>query len=100
MLLPKAKPFTAFLDVDDELFIAPVDMEAAIRQYCEKTGQEPPKGQGEFYRTVMESFWAFQYRQAIHDLEAITGQEDGYSTFPWRCSPGSFVLPVYCKCYR
>ena len=69
----KAKPFTAFLDVDDELFIAPVDMEAAIRQYCEKTGQEPPKGQGEFYRTVIESL-AFQYRQAIHDLEAITGK--------------------------
>ena len=48
-------------------------MEAAIRQYCEKTGQEPPKGQGEFYRTVIESL-AFQYRQAIHDLEAITGK--------------------------
>lgn len=68
-----AAPFSHFIDVDDALFASPMDMEAAINQYCAQTGQSIMEEQGDFYRTVMESL-AFKYRESIDDLEKITGK--------------------------
>ncbi len=69
----KAAAFSHMINVDDELFVAPVDMEDSINQYCIRTKQPVIKNQGEFYRTVMESL-AFKYREAIQDLENIAGE--------------------------
>lgn len=69
----KAEPFSHFLNVDDGLFAAPLDMEEAINQYCRRTGQQLMTEQGEFYRAVMESL-AFKYRDSIEALENISGK--------------------------
>lgn len=65
-------PFVRFLDVEDELFCAPDNMETAINSYFEKTGQSLAVSQGEFYRTVMESL-AYTYRFSIERLIELTG---------------------------
>lgn len=69
----KAEAFSHMINVDDELFVAPLDMEKAINQYCVRTRQPVMENQGEIYRTVMESL-AFKYREAIEDLENIVGE--------------------------
>ena len=69
-----AEPFSHIVDPEDELFIAPINMEEAMNGYCRKTNQTEIKGQGSFYRTVMESL-AFKYRESVNDLERVTGKE-------------------------
>lgn len=69
----KADAFSHMINVDDELFVAPLDMELAINQYCIRTQQTVMEKQGQFYRAVMESL-AFKYREAIQDLENIVGE--------------------------
>lgn len=69
-----SEPFGHMINVDDELFVAPSDMEEALNVYCEKTGQSRMTEQGEMYRTVMESL-AFMYRKSIDDLEKIAGKK-------------------------
>lgn len=64
--------FARFINVEDELFNAPADMEAAINLYLEKTEQPPATSQGEFYRTVIESL-AYTYRLVIDRLTELTG---------------------------
>ncbi|NLD59850.1 MAG: rhamnulokinase [Clostridiales bacterium] len=64
----KAEPFIAFLDVDDQCFLAPGDMPRRIQAYCERTGQRVPKSRGEIARVVYESL-ACKYRWAVERLE-------------------------------
>lgn len=70
----KAEAFSHLVNVDDELFTAPLDMEQAINEYCARTGQTAIHDQGALYRTVMESL-AFKCREAVTDLERITGKK-------------------------
>lgn len=70
----EAKPFGHRIDVDDELFVAPADMEDVMNQYFVRTGQEEVHSQGALYRTVMESL-AFKYREAIKNLEKMSGRK-------------------------
>ncbi|WP_195421440.1 rhamnulokinase [Faecalicatena contorta] len=72
----EAMPFAHMINVDDEIFTAPLDMADAMNQYCTYTKQIPMETQGEFYRGVMESL-AFKYREAVEDLEAIIGKTVG-----------------------
>lgn len=67
-------PFCRFIDVEDDLFRSPYDMESAINSYLSKTGQPIAKTQGEFYRTVMESL-AYAYRHSIDRLAELTGYD-------------------------
>ena len=67
----KAEPFSHMVDVDDSLFVAPIDMQDAFQTYFLQNGQKSDTSQGVLYRTVIESL-AFQYRKAIADLEAVT----------------------------
>lgn len=69
----RAEGFAHFVDVDDELFVAPANMEKAVDEYCRGSGQTVPQGQGEYYRCVMESL-AFEYKEAVADFEKITGK--------------------------
>lgn len=64
--------FSRFINVEDAIFNSPIDMEAAMNQFFDKTGQKAAVSQGEFYRAVMESL-AYTYRYAIDQLRKLTG---------------------------
>lgn len=73
-LADAAKPFQAFIDVDDESFYSPGNMPEKVVAYCEKTGQTVPSDMGGIIRVVMESL-ALKYRSAVEGLEKITGKK-------------------------
>ncbi len=70
----QAKPFSAFIDPDDDLFYAPGNMPEKIRKFCLETDQNPPETIGEIVRCVMESL-ALKYRLTIEGLEDVLGYE-------------------------
>ncbi len=73
-LAAEAKPFKAFINPDDPLFMAPGDMPARIREYCQATGQSVPETRGEIVRTALESL-ALQYRANFERIEEVTGKK-------------------------
>jgi len=66
----QTKPFVAMLDPDDEAFLNPSDMNAAINDYCRHTGQRAPTTIGETTRSILESI-ALKYRWIIEQLRGI-----------------------------
>ncbi|MFX0049236.1 MAG: FGGY-family carbohydrate kinase, partial [Candidatus Hermodarchaeota archaeon] len=66
----KANPFICFINPDDSLFHNPPNMVKAIKQYCERSNQIPPKTIGEISRAIFEGL-AFRYRQIIQSMEMI-----------------------------
>lgn len=71
-LAETAEPFKCLINPDDERFINPPDMPAAIVDFCRETGQTPPASQGEFIRCCLESL-ALKYRQCLDDIDRLTG---------------------------
>lgn len=69
----KAPPFKSFIDADQECFLAPENMQAAIDSYCRNTGQAVPAGIGATARMVFESL-ALKYRRVIRLLEIVAGR--------------------------
>ncbi|NVM19779.1 MAG: rhamnulokinase [Candidatus Lokiarchaeota archaeon] len=69
-----AKPFQSFINPDDSLFVNPPDMIKAIKIYCEKSNQIPPKTIGDISRVIFESL-AFRYKQVIELMEKITAKK-------------------------
>ena len=67
-----AKPFRCLIDPDDPSFLAPPDMPAAIRNFCQNTGQEVPDDEGQMIRCALESL-ALKYRQVLNWLEELSG---------------------------
>ncbi|HNW58899.1 MAG TPA: rhamnulokinase family protein [bacterium] len=67
-----APPFAASIDPDDAGFANPPDMVAAIRHFCERTGQPAPQSRGEITRTIFESL-ALRYRQVFESLRHLAG---------------------------
>ena len=63
-------PFQHLVDPDDESFLSPADMSAAIAAYCTKTSQPAPATPGAFVRTILESL-AMRYRFVIRNLEKL-----------------------------
>jgi rhamnulokinase len=61
-----------FPDAPD--FLAPPDMPAAIRAYCERTGQRPPAGVGPMVRCLLESL-ALSYRHGLDQFTRILGHD-------------------------
>ena len=77
MELAEREPaFGALVDPDDDSFLHPADMPAAIDAFCAKSGQASPSTPGAYARAVLESL-AFKYRQVIVDLERLTGKPIG-----------------------
>ncbi|TYP76371.1 rhamnulokinase [Paenibacillus methanolicus] len=72
----EAPAFAAFIDPDDPSFMAPGDMPARIRQYCERTGQEAPQTPGAIVRCILESL-ALKYRYVLELTERLSGQRFG-----------------------
>jgi rhamnulokinase len=62
----------SLIDPDDEAFVRPADMMAAIDEFCRSTGQPVPSDPGQYVRTVLESL-ALKYRRVLEQLECITG---------------------------
>jgi rhamnulokinase len=68
----EAEPFQGLIDPDAPDFLNPMDMPSAIREFCRRTSQPEPGNVGAIIRCCLESL-ALNYRQAMEDLETLTG---------------------------
>src|SRR4029077_12176185 len=75
-LAGREAPFRQLVDPDDESFLHPADMPAAINHFCAKTHQPEPATPGAYVRTILESL-AFKYRLVLHNLEHACGRRIG-----------------------
>ena len=66
-----AEPFQSFIDPDCEDFAAPGNMPRRIREFCKRTGQHVPEGEGEIILCVAQSL-AFKFRMVADAIEDIT----------------------------
>ncbi|MBU4293205.1 MAG: rhamnulokinase [Actinobacteria bacterium] len=74
-LYPAAKPFKAFIDMDDPAFGQhQLDMPKIVMDYCRKTGQEAPLSIGEISRCIYESI-VLKFRYYMLMLEKLTGKK-------------------------
>jgi len=71
-LTMEAPSFTAFVDPDDAGFYNPPDMQAAIAEFCRRTGQTVPHDRGTTMRVVYESL-AMKYRYVNEILAKVSG---------------------------
>jgi len=69
----QAPAFKCLINPNDELFLAPGDMPARIREFCTKTDQAIPETPGEVVRCIAESL-ALTYRFSVDQMEIITGK--------------------------
>jgi rhamnulokinase len=72
-LAARAPSFHHLVNPDDESFLRPPNMLAAINQFCTRTRQAVPRDPGAYVRAVLESL-AFKYRLVLRDLEFVTGE--------------------------
>lgn len=72
-LADKAKPFSGFINPNDDRFLVPCDMPAKINEYLCESGQESTNDRGRITRMILESL-AFNYRRVIEMLQDITGR--------------------------
>ncbi len=72
-LAAREAPFRHLVDPDDESFLRPADMLAAIDKFCTRTHQPSPQGPGAYVRAVLESL-AFKYRTVLRNLEHVSGK--------------------------
>lgn len=68
-----AQDFASVVDANDNAFLAPESMIDAIRDYCEKTGQQVPQTVGEIMQCVYLSLSGC-YQEAIAGLSQLTGK--------------------------
>ncbi len=71
-LAEEAPAFTCHIDPDDPGFYNPQNMEEAIRNFCEKTGQKAPADRGSILRAVYESL-ALKYRLVNEQIMRASG---------------------------
>jgi rhamnulokinase len=72
--LAKREPaFAHLVDPDDESFLHPTDMSAAIADFCKKTRQPAPETPGAHVRCVLESL-ALKYAVVLRRLEQLCGR--------------------------
>ena len=71
-LAKAAKPFKCFIDPDHLSFVAPGDLPARVREFCQKTGQYVPETVGEVMRCIYESL-AMKYRYTAETIGKLTG---------------------------
>ena len=68
-----AQEFTSTVDVNDDSFLAPESMIDAVKQYCEKSGQDVPETVGEIMQCVYLSL-SMCYAEAVKTLIRLTGK--------------------------
>lgn len=69
----EAGSFKAYVDVDDNRFLAPESMIEEVKKACADTKQNVPESTGEVMRTVYTSL-ADDYRRAVKSLEQLSGK--------------------------
>ncbi len=67
-----ADRFQAVIDPNDRRFLNPLDMPAAVADFCRESGQRIPETPGQIMRCVLESL-AFAYRQVLERTEQLAG---------------------------
>jgi rhamnulokinase len=72
-LASRADEEGAVIHPDDPCFLAPQDMGDAIRAYCARTGQLPPRGPGATTRAILASL-ALSCRHALARLTDVAGR--------------------------
>lgn len=65
--------FLHLIDPDDETFLHPSNMLAAVDQFCKRTHQPAPSTPGAYVRCVLESL-ALKYRLTLRNLERLCGR--------------------------
>jgi len=68
-----AHHFESVVDVNDDAFLSPDSMVAAVKAYCRKTGQAVPSSIAELMQCVYRSL-ANCYAKTIKELSALTGK--------------------------
>ncbi|MCA9130724.1 MAG: rhamnulokinase [Planctomycetales bacterium] len=69
-----APTLESVIDTDDPMFVAPINMPEAVREYCKRTGQPIPETEGAIFRCALESL-ALRYRLVLGNLEQLVGQK-------------------------
>lgn len=72
--MAEAAEFDTIIDVNDDAFLAPESMTKAVKNYCHEHGLPVPQTLGQLLKCVYRSL-AVCYRDAIGELEALTGQK-------------------------
>ncbi len=72
----EARPFRSIIDPDHISFLKPVDMPAAIADFCRETGQPEPGSIGAQARCIFESL-ALKYRYLIEAINRIRNRNIG-----------------------
>jgi rhamnulokinase len=67
-----AEPLVSFIDPDAAEFMSPQNMPRAIGDFCAKTGQTVPQGEGEVTRCAMDSI-AMKFRHVLAMCEKLGG---------------------------
>lgn len=73
-LAEQTPTMVSVIDPDAISFSAPVNMPEAIRDYCRRTGQQPPESEGAIVRCALESL-ALKYRLVLDYLEQLVGNQ-------------------------
>lgn len=73
-LCREAEPFEAYVDVDDDRFLAPDSMIQEIKQACAEGGEPVPRTVGEIMRTNYCSL-SRSYAKAIEGLRELSGHD-------------------------
>ena len=68
----EAPAFRSLVDPNDDRFLNPPNMPAAIQDFCRETGQPVPETEGQLARCVFESL-ALTYAEVLEGLEGLTG---------------------------
>jgi len=68
-----APPLRSLIDPDDQRFLNPSNMPAAIQDFCRETRQPVPNSEGALVRCVLESL-ALKYQMVLECLEEVSGQ--------------------------
>lgn len=68
----EAPAFRSLVNPNDDHFLNPPDMPAAIQEFCRETNQPVPETEGQFARCVFESL-ALIYATVLEGLEELTG---------------------------
>lgn len=67
----QSKPFVSLVDPDNQQFLSPPDMLAAVNDFCKNSGQLPPADAGAAVRCVLESL-ALKYNHVLQILKNVS----------------------------
>ena len=70
-LATREPAFKHLVDPNDDSFLHPASMPAAIDEFCEKTHQANPRNPGAYARAVLESL-ALKYAVVVGEIEQLT----------------------------